>query len=93
MKTFSNSQEEKEESSSGEQAGHSGEKTSSANFVQTIQCDVTLKVNETIKVILRKMNPNDWEIKLPKSEKLGRVHFSAHMNCRKKYECVDDNFF
>ena len=57
------SQEEKEESSSGEQtgcglghsSGSSGEKSSGANFVQTIQCDVTLKVNETIKVILRRI--------------------------------------
>ena len=40
--------EEKEESSSGgEQAGCA---SGAANFVQTIQCDVTLKVNETIKV-------------------------------------------
>ena len=40
--------EEKEESSSGgEQAGCT---SGAANFVQTIQCDVTLKVNETIKV-------------------------------------------
>ena len=38
----------KEESSSGgEQAGCT---SGAANFVQTIQCDVTLKVNETIKV-------------------------------------------
>ena len=56
------SQEEKEESSSGEHAGlgHNntttcGEKTGGASFVQTIQCDVTLKVNETIKVILRRI--------------------------------------
>jgi len=42
-------QEEKEESSSGgEQAGCT---SGAANFVQTIQCDVTLKVNETIKMV------------------------------------------
>ena len=69
------SQEEKEESSSGDQAGCGlggqtssfglgGHQTSSGNFVQTIQCDVTLKVNETIKVILRKMHEDHWEVKL-----------------------------
>ena len=44
--------------------GLGGHQTSSGNFVQTIQCDVTLKVNETIKVILRKMHEDHWEVKL-----------------------------
>ena len=63
-----NFQEEKEESSSGDVGGCGGPlpSTSSGNFVQTIQCDVTLKVNETIKVILRKIigrfEKDYWEV-------------------------------
>ena len=44
-------QEEKEESSSGEQAA-------TTSFLQTIQCDVTLKVNETIKVLMADLTIN-----------------------------------